>query len=196
SETSDSILGPPSVGRWAYSTAKAMAEILAVAYHEERGLPTILVRFFNTVGPRQSPAYGMVIPRLVRQALANEPVTVYGEGGQTRCFCHVADVVDAIMALLDHPGAVGEMFNIGSDEEVTILELARRVIDIAGSSSEIHLMPFDKAFQSNFEDIPRRVPDTSKIRALTGWRPTRDLDAILEETIARTREELRGSATR
>jgi UDP-glucose 4-epimerase len=190
SETSDCILGSPTVARWAYSTAKAMAEILAVAYHEERNLPTVLVRFFNTVGPRQSPVYGMVIPRLVRQALANEPLTVYGDGSQTRCFCHVADVVQALMALLEHPDAVGEMFNIGSDEEVTILELAERIRTIAGSSSEIELVPFKQAYQTSFEDIPRRVPDTTKIKKLTGWRPTRSLDTILEETIARAREEL------
>ncbi|HWC12699.1 MAG TPA: GDP-mannose 4,6-dehydratase [Acidimicrobiales bacterium] len=196
SETSDCILGPATVPRWAYSTAKAVAEILAFAYHEERNLPTIVVRFFNTVGPRQSPAYGMVIPRLVRQALANEPLTVYGDGSQTRCFCHVNDVVDAIISLLQHPDAVGEMFNIGSDEEVNILELSQRIIRITESSSEIHLVPFERAFQSNFEDIPRRVPDTTKIRTLTGWQPTRLLDTILEETIARTRDELRHAGAR
>lgn len=170
--------------------AKAVAEILAFAYHEERNLPTVVVRFFNTVGPRQSPAYGMVIPRMVRQALANEPITVYGDGSQTRCFGHVTDVVGALLALLDHPDAVGEMFNIGSEEEVTILELAQRVLQHTGSSSEIRLVPFDQAFEANFEDIPRRVPDTSKIRALTGWRPARRLDDILRETITQTRQEL------
>lgn len=190
SETSDCILGSPTVPRWAYSTAKAMAEILAFAYHEERNLPTVVVRFFNTVGPRQSPAYGMVIPRLVRQALANEPITVYGDGSQTRCFCHVSDVVAALLALLDHPDAVGEMFNIGSDEEVTILELSRRIVEHTGSCSQIQFVPFDQAFQSAFEDIPRRVPNTAKVRALTGWRPTLTLDQILDETIAQTREEL------
>ncbi len=186
-ETSDCILGSPTVPRWAYSTAKAMAEILAFAYHEERNLPTVVVRFFNTVGPRQSPAYGMVIPRLVQQALAGEPLTIYGDGSQTRCFCHVSDVVSAVLALLDHPDAVGEIFNIGSDEEVTILELSRRIVEHTGSSSEIQLIPFDKAFQSAFEDIPRRVPDTSKVRALTGWQPRFTLDDILDETIAQTR---------
>ncbi len=193
-EISDCILGPLTVPRWAYSTAKAMAEILAFAYHEERNLPAIVVRFFNTVGPRQSPAYGMVIPRLVRQALNNEPLTVYGDGSQTRCFCHVSDVVRAILGLLEEPSAVGEMFNIGSDEEVTILELTQRIKKQTGSSSEITLVPFNKAFQKSFEDIPRRVPDTTKIRELIGWEPTRSLDDILEETIARTREELRRSA--
>jgi UDP-glucose 4-epimerase len=193
-ETSDCVLGPLTVPRWAYSTAKAMAEILAFAYHEERELPAVVVRFFNTVGPRQSPAYGMVIPRLVRQALNNEPLTVYGDGTQTRCFCHVSDVVRAIQGLVDEPRAVGEMFNIGSDEEVTILELTRRIRDYTGSSSEITLIPFDQAFEKSFEDIPRRVPDTGKIRSLTGWQPTRSLDDILHETIARYRDEQRRTA--
>ncbi len=188
-ETSDCVLGPLTVPRWAYSTAKAMAEILAFAYHEERDLPTVVVRFFNTVGPRQSPAYGMVIPRLVRQALNNEPLTVYGDGSQTRCFCHVSDVVRAVLGLIDEPRAVGEMFNIGSTEEVTILDLSRRIVEYTKSSSEINMVPFTKAFEKSFEDIPRRVPDTSKITALTGWRPTRSLDDILHETIARSRDE-------
>ncbi len=188
-ETSDCVLGPLTVPRWAYSTAKAMAEILAFAYHEERNLPTVVVRFFNTVGPRQSPAYGMVIPRLVRQALNDEPLTVYGDGSQTRCFCHVSDVVRAVLAVLQEPRAVGEMFNIGSDEEVTILDLARRVREYTNSSSDIRLVPFNHAFEKSFEDIPRRVPDTSKISALTGWKPTRSLDDILHEAIALARQE-------
>lgn len=188
-ESSDCVLGPLTVPRWAYSTAKAMAEILAFAYHEERNLPTVVVRFFNTVGPRQSPAYGMVIPRLVRQALNDEPLTIYGDGNQTRCFCHVSDVVRAVLALLEEPQAVGEMFNIGSSEEVAILDLARRILDYTGSSSQIRLVPFQQAFEKSFEDIPRRVPDTSKISALTGWTPTRSLDDILHEAIARAREE-------
>ncbi len=193
-ETSDSILGSPTVPRWAYSTAKAMAEILAFAYHQERNLPAVVVRFFNTVGPRQSPAYGMVIPRLVEQALAGQPLTIYGDGSQTRCFCHVSDVISAVLAVLEHPDAVGEIFNIGSDEEVTILELSQRILEHTGSSSEIQLIPFDKAFQSAFEDIPRRVPDTSKVRALTGWEPRLKLDDILQETIAQTRAAVRQDA--
>ena len=150
SETSDCVLGSPTVPRWAYSTAKAVTEILAFTYHYERGLPAIVVRLFNTVGPRQSAAYGRVIPRLVRQALAGEPLTVYGDGSQTRCFGHVTDVVDALTRLLDHPGAVGEMFNVGSDEEVTILELTRRIVALTGSPSEIRLIPFDEAFTPGF----------------------------------------------
>ena len=189
SETSDCVLGSPTVPRWAYSTAKAVSEILAFTYHYERELPAIVVRLFNTVGPRQSGAYGMVIPRLVRQALAGEPLTVYGDGSQTRCFGHVADVIDALMRLLQHPGAVGEMFNIGSDEEVTILELTHRIVELTASRSEIRLIPFHEAFTTGFEDIPRRVPDTSKVRALTGWQPTRRLDDILTETIAHVRSE-------
>ena len=189
SETSDCVLGSPTVPRWAYSTAKAVTEILAFTYHYERGLPAIVVRLFNTVGPRQSAAYGMVIPRLVRQALLDEPLTVYGDGTQTRCFGHVYDVIDALMRLLGHPGAVGEMFNIGSEEEVTILELTHRIIKATGSRSEIRIVPFQEAFTTGFEDIPRRVPDTTKVRALTGWAPTRRLDDILAETIAHVRSE-------
>lgn len=192
-ETSDCVLGSPTVPRWAYSTAKAVAEILAFSYHWERDLPAIVVRFFNTVGPRQSPAYGMVIPRLVRQALANETFTVYGDGSQTRCFCHVADVVDGLIGLLNHPDAVGELFNIGSNEEVSILELTQRISALTGSASETRLIPFDEAFTRGFEDIPRRVPDTNKIRALTGWQPTYMLDDILAETIAHADRERAGS---
>ena len=187
SETSDCVLGSPTVPRWAYSTAKAVTEILAFTYHYERGLPAIVVRLFNTVGPRQSAAYGMVIPRLVRQALMDEPLTVYGDGSQTRCFGHVYDVIDALIRLLEHPGAVGEMFNVGTDEEVTILELTHRIIRLTGSRSEIRLVPFQEAYTTGFEDIPRRVPDTTKVRALTGWAPTRRLDDILTETIAHVR---------
>ena len=189
-ETADCVLGPATVPRWAYSTAKAVSEILAFTYHHERGLPATVVRLFNTVGPRQSAAYGMVIPRLVAQALAGEPLTVYGDGTQTRCFGHVTDVIDGLIRLLEHPGAVGEMFNIGSDEEVTIVELAERIVARTGSRSEIRLIPFHEAYSTAFEDIPRRVPDTGKIRALTGWSPTRRLDDILEETIAHVRDGL------
>jgi len=188
-ETSDCVLGSPTVPRWAYSTAKAVGEILAFTYHWERQLPAIVVRLFNTVGPRQSPAFGMVIPRMVRQGLAGEPLTVYGDGSQTRCFGHVYDVVDGLLGLLEHPGAVGEMFNIGSEEEVTILQLAERVRDLTGGRSEVRLVPFEEAYTVGFEDIERRVPDTSKIRALTGWRPTRTLDDILKGTIAEASSE-------
>jgi UDP-glucose 4-epimerase len=188
-ETADRILGSPAVARWAYSTSKAVDEILAYAYHKERGLPTIVVRLFNTVGPRQSPAYGMVIPRLVRQALANEPLTIFGEGTQTRCFCHVGDIVRALMALLEAPGAEGDVFNVGSHEEISILDLARRIIDKTASRSDIALIPYDQAYEAGFEDMQRRVPDTSKIRQLVGWRPERSLDEILTEMAAEARAE-------
>lgn len=183
-EDADRILGSPAISRWAYSTAKAVDEILAFAYHRERGLPTTVVRLFNTVGPRQSPAYGMVIPRLVRQAVNGEPLTVYGDGGQSRCFCHVADVVRALVGLLDHPGAVGEVFNIGSQQEITILELAHRIVQATGCTSSVHLISYADAYDAGFEDMRRRVPDTTKVRELTGWAPSSTLDDILEAAIA------------
>lgn len=183
-ETADRVLGSPAVARWAYSTSKAVDEILAYAYQKERGLPTVVVRLFNTVGPRQSPSYGMVIPRMVTQAVADRPLTVYGDGTQTRCFCHVRDVVDAVIGLVDDPRAEGDVFNLGSSEEVTILALAQRIKAAVGSSSPIELIPYDQAYEAGFEDMLRRVPDTSKIQALTGWAPTRTLDEILHETIA------------
>lgn len=182
-ETSDSVLGSPTVARWAYSTAKAVDEILAYAYHEERGLPTVVVRLFNTVGPRQSPAYGMVIPRLVRQALAGAPLTVYGDGTQTRCFCHVADVVRALVALLDRDEAIGEVFNVGATEEVSMAELAGRIIAACESPSAVELVPYEQAYERGFEDMARRVPDTAKLHALCDWVPQRTLADILREMI-------------
>ncbi len=189
SEEADRILGSPSVARWAYSTAKAVDEILAFAYHRERGLPSVVVRLFNTVGPRQSPAYGMVIPRLVRQAVAGEPLTVFGDGGQSRCFCHVADVVSALVGLLDHPDAIGEVFNIGSQEEISILALANRIVRASGSTSSVRIISYEDAYDVGFEDMRRRVPDTTKIRNLTGWTPRYTLDDILEATIAEAQAE-------
>jgi UDP-glucose 4-epimerase len=190
-EEADQVIGPPSIARWAYSTAKAVDEILAYAYHRERGLPTTVVRLFNTTGPRQSPGYGMVIPRLVRQALAGEPLTVYGDGRQTRCFCHVADVVDGLLRLLDHPGANGEVFNVGAQGEISILDLAELVIAKTGSSSEPQLIPYKEAFPTaGFEDMQRRVPDATKMQNLTGWVPTKTLDNILDEIIAEARLEM------
>jgi len=182
-EDADRVLGGTTVARWAYSTAKAVDEILALAYHRERGLPAVVVRLFNTVGPRQSPAYGMVIPRFVRQAVAGEPVTVYGDGTQTRCFCHVADVVAALLGLLDAPDAIGEVFNVGSQAEISIAELAERIVAIAGSSSPVVRIPYDQAYDRGFEDMQRRVPDVQKIKDAIGWRPTRTLDEILVESI-------------
>jgi UDP-glucose 4-epimerase len=189
-ETADRVLGSPSVFRWAYSTAKAVDEILANCYHQERGLPTTVVRLFNTVGPRQSPAYGMVLPQLVRQAVRGEPLTVFGDGGQTRCFAHVLDVVDALLDLLNEDGAIGETFNVGSVEEVSILRLAEKIIASSGSASPIRLIDYDDAYGPGFEDMRRRVPHTAKIRALTGWEPRRSLDDVLCDTIAEARREL------
>jgi len=183
-EEDDRVLGPPSVARWAYSISKSVDEILAYAYHHERDLPIIIARFFNTVGPRQSAAYGMVIPRLVRQALAGEPMTVYGDGSQTRCFCHVVDVVRAVVGLLDLPEANGQAFNIGSTEEVSILELAERIKTKTDSSSPITLIPYDVAYEAGFEDMQRRVPDITRIGTAIGWSSRYALDGILDEVIA------------
>jgi len=194
-ETADRLVGSLAVARGAYSTSKAVDEILAYAYQKERGLPTVVARLFNTVGSRQSPAYGMVIPRLVRQALAGEPLTVYGDGSQTRCFCHVSDVVDALMKLLDHPDAEGDVFNVGSTEEISILELAQRVKSHVGSTSPIEFIPYDRAYEAGFEDMLRRVPDTSKIASLTGWKPARTLNHILDDVVRESTQERSRSGT-
>lgn len=194
-ETDDRLIGSPSVARWGYSTAKAVDEVLAFAYHRERALPAVIARLFNTVGPRQSPAYGMVIPRFVRQALQGEPLTVHGDGKQTRCFGHVSDVVDALVRLLDNECAVGDVFNVGNGgEEISILELAERVVELTGFDSEIELVPYEDAYESGFEDMRRRVPDTTKLERLTGWSPKRSLDEILEEVIEEARNELNAAA--
>lgn len=192
-ETADRILGAPTVARWAYSIAKSVDEVLAFSYHKERDLPAVVVRLFNTVGPRQSPAYGMVIPRFIEQALRNEPITVFGDGTQTRCFGHVADIVDALIRLLDHPGAIGEVFNVGAQGEISMLDLAREVIARSQSASTIDLIPYDQAYEAGFEDMTRRVPDTAKIHALTGWAPARTLEDILNETIAHLRSAATGA---
>lgn len=189
-EESDRVLGSPAVSRWSYSAAKGIDEALAYAYHRERGLPTIVVRLFNTVGPRQTGSYGMVIPRLIRQALRGEPLTVFGDGHQSRCFTHVADVVEAMMLLLAHEPAVGQTFNVGSPGEISIADLARLIVARCGSSSAVTLVPYDQAYPSGFEDMERRVPDTAKIRSLVGWVPRRSLDEILDEMIADASAEL------
>jgi UDP-glucose 4-epimerase len=183
-EDSDRILGSPFVARWSYSEAKAVDEILAHAYWRERGTEAIVVRFFNCVGPRQTGAFGMVVPSLVRQALSGEDITVYGTGEQQRCFCHVLDTVDAVVRLLDHPDSPGDPFNIGADNEVTINELAQLIIDKTGSSSKVVHVPYEIAYEEGFEDMERRVPDITKISTLTGWKPTRSLDDILADVIA------------
>ena len=193
SEDDDRILGSNKIARWGYSTSKAVDEILAFAYHREKGLPTVVVRLFNTVGPRQTAAYGMVLPRLVRQALRNEPLTVYGSGEQTRCFVHVKDVVRALLLLLEETRCEGDVFNVGSTEEVSIREVAERVIALTGSTSKIDLIPYESAYEGGFEDMMRRLPDISKIRETVGWEPSMTLDAILREVIAQQRAELEGA---
>ena len=183
-ETSDRILGPPSTARWAYSTAKAFSEVLANAYGYETDAKSIVVRLFNTVGPRQSGSYGMVLPRLVQQAIAGENLTVYGDGTQTRCFAHVADVIDAILRLLETEEAVGRTFNIGSPNEISIRELAARVIERTGSDSEISLIPYEEAYGKGFEEIGRRHPDLGLIHGITGWSPVRTIDDMIADVIA------------
>jgi len=182
-EDGDIVLGATHRGRWAYACSKAIDEFLALAYHRERGLPIVVGRMFNTVGPRQTGRYGMVIPSFVRQALANEPITVFGSGEQQRCFCHVHDVVRALDGLRARDDLYGEVLNIGSTEEVSMIELAERIKEATGSESEIVLVPYIEAYGEGFEDMPRRVPDTRKIHAALGWEATASLDEILSDVI-------------
>ena len=184
SENDDLVLGPTSKHRWAYACSKMIDEFLALAYWKERKLPVIIVRLFNTVGPRQTGQYGMVVPNFVRQALANEPITVFGDGTQQRSFTYVGDVVRAMVALIDEPRAIGQVFNIGNGQEISINGLALRIKELTGSTSPVVTIPYDKAYESGFEDMPRRVPDITKIRALIGYEPTVALDEILERVIA------------
>ena len=184
-EDGDLVMGPTSKGRWSYACSKAIDEFLALAYHKEKRLPVVVVRLFNTVGPRQTGRYGMVIPNFVKQAILGHPLSVYGDGTQTRCFTDVGDVVGQLAALAEESRAVGEVFNVGNDgEEITILDLAKRVKERAGSKSEIVLVPYEKAYEEGFEDMHRRVPDLSKLRALTGYQPQVQLDEILDRVIA------------
>ena len=183
SEDADLVLGPSSKHRWAYACSKLIDEFLALAYWKERKLPVIVVRLFNTVGPRQTGQYGMVIPNFVRQALAGQPITVFGDGTQSRSFTYVGDVVRAMVALINEPRAVGQVFNIGNGNEITIGDLALKVRELAGSSSEIVRIPYDQAYESGFEDMPRRVPDIRRIGALIGYKPTVELDEILTRVI-------------
>lgn len=180
SEEDDLVLGATTKGRWSYACSKALDEFLAIAYFREKRLPVVIVRLFNTVGPRQTGRYGMVLPSFVRQALAGKPITVYGDGTQSRCFGYVGDVVSVFPHLLPNEAAYGEVFNLGSTEEVSMLELARRVRARLASPSQIVLVPYDEAYEAGFEDMPRRVPDISKISALTGFQPTTCLDEIIE----------------
>jgi UDP-glucose 4-epimerase len=186
-EDGDLQMGATDKARWAYACSKAIDEFLAMAYWRERGLPITVARLFNTVGPRQTGRYGMVVPRLVDQALADEPLTVYGDGTQTRCFCHVADVVSALVALIDEPRARGGVFNVGATDEISILDLARRIVELTGSRSQISFTPYDAAYGKGFEDMYRRVPDIGKIRALTGWSPSRSLEDVINDVAAAKR---------
>lgn len=194
SEDADRVLGATTRSRWSYACSKAMDEFLALAYAKQLALPVVIMRFFNTVGPRQTGRYGMVIPRFVQQALRNEPLTVYGDGQQSRCFTYVGDVVKAVIGLADEPAAVGEVYNIGSREEVTIESLARRTIELAQSSSGIVFVPYNQAYEEGFEDMRRRVPDISKIKHTIGWEPEIGLDGILTFVIEYFRQLERGQA--
>lgn len=182
-EDGNLVMGATTKGRWSYACSKAIDEFLALAYWREKKLPTIIVRLFNTVGPRQTGQYGMVIPTFVKQALSGRPITVYGDGKQSRCFGYVGDIVGALIRLMDHPDAVGQVFNIGSNQEITILELAERVKQLTQSKSEIVFLPYDEAYEEGFEDMPRRVPDTRKVADLVGFRPAMDLNGILQSVI-------------
>jgi UDP-glucose 4-epimerase len=194
-EDDDLLLGPTTKARWSYSTSKAVDEFLGLAYYRQIGVPVVIFRLFNTVGPRQTGQYGMVVPRFVDQALSGQHLTVYGDGQQSRCFCHVKDAVAAIIGLSECPEAVGKVFNVGSEEEISIVDLARRVIDVVdmltpnGSGhrtgrSGISFIPYDQAYDSGFEDLRRRVPDTAKIRQYIGWTPTGTLDQILTDVVS------------
>jgi UDP-glucose 4-epimerase len=184
SEDDDRILGSPLKTRWSYSEAKAIEEVLAYSYWKEKGLPVVIVRLFNTVGPRQVGHYGMVVPRFVEQALKGNPITVYGDGTQRRCFCHVADVVGALLGLVDSREAEGQVFNVGANEEISIAGLAERVTEQLESDSSIVKVSYDDAYEEGFEDMPRRVPNTARIRELLGWVPQRDLSDIISDVAA------------
>lgn len=182
-EDGDLVLGATSRGRWSYACSKAIDEFLSIAYWRERHCPTVIGRCFNTVGPRQTGHYGMVVPRFVKQALRNEPLTVYGDGRQTRCFTHVTDAVRAMIGLMDADHTVGEVYNLGSEKETPILELAARVKELTESDSPITFVPYVEAYGDNFEDMPRRVPSLEKIRAAIGWEPMIELDETLQSVI-------------
>jgi nucleoside-diphosphate-sugar epimerase len=187
-EDADLVLGPTAKHRWAYACSKMIDEFLALAYWKERKLPVIVVRLFNTVGPRQTGRYGMVIPNFVRQALAGQPITVFGDGTQSRSFTYVGDVVKAMVALIDEPRAIGQVFNIGNGKEISIRQLAEKVKQLTGSQSEIVLVPYEKAYEAGFEDMPRRVPDIGRIQSLVGYQPTVELDETLTRVIEHFRQ--------
>ena len=189
-EDADRILGPIQKGRWNYATSKSFGEALALGYHRELGAKNTVVRLFNTVGPRQTGVYGMVLPRFVRQAVTGQPLTVYGDGTQTRCFAHVYDTVDALMRLLEPDSAPGHVFNIGCDAEISILSLARRVIARAGSNSDVHFVAYEDAYDDGFEELGRRKPDTTALRELTGWEPQRTVDDAIDDVVRFERADL------
>lgn len=187
SEGDDRVVGPPQKIRWSYSDAKAIEEAMATALHQEKGLKVTTVRLFNTVGPRQTGRYGMVVPRFVHSALKDEPLVVYGDGGQSRVFCHVADAVKAILVLAAYDPAIGDVFNVGGEGEISIRDLAKKVIMLTSSKSEIHYLPYEVAYPAGFEDMQRRVPDTSKVRKTIGWQPSHDLEKIILDVAQSTR---------
>jgi len=189
-ENDDRILGSPLKTRWSYSTSKAVDEILAFVYWKEKKVPTIIVRLFNTVGPRQTGHYGMVIPRFVEQAIKGEPITIYGTGTQSRCFLYVKDVANSMIRLMENPATVGEVFNLGSQEEISITKLAEKIIELTGSPSKLVYVPYDQAYEEGFEDMQRRIPDTTKAARTIGFKPTADLETILKMVIAEFRQRL------
>jgi UDP-glucose 4-epimerase len=193
-EDADLVMGATTRHRWAYACSKALDEFLALAYWKEKRLPVVICRFFNTVGPRQTGQYGMVVPTFVRQALSGEPITVFGDGTQSRSFTYVGDVVGALLKLMTEPRAIGQVFNLGNSEEVTIMQLAERIKAVTRSSSPIEVIPYDRAYEAGFEDMPRRVPDLTKIKNLIGYEPKVTLDEIIERVVADFR--LRESVTR
>ena len=188
-EDDDSLMGATTHHRWAYATSKALDEFLALAYHKEMGLPVVIFRLFNTIGPRQRGRYGMVVPRFVRQALSGSDITVYGDGKQCRCFCDVRDVIPAIKGLAESPEAEGRVFNIGAKDEITIIDLARKVKSMCDSQSSIILVPYEQATEQGFEDMRRRIPDTSRINELIGWNPTITLADTITDIIQQSKEE-------
>jgi UDP-glucose 4-epimerase len=183
SEDDDRILGSPLKSRWSYSEAKAIDEILAYTYWREKGLKAVIIRLFNTVGPRQTGSYGMVVPRFVGQALRNQPITIFGDGTQTRCFCHVSDAVGGLVALSEHAEAFGKVFNLGAVGEISIRDLARRIVELSGSNSELEYVPYSSAYEEGFEDMERRVPNIDRAKRLVGFEPSIGLDEIIHSVI-------------
>lgn len=183
-ESGDLVLGPTSKSRWNYAASKMVDEFLALAYWKQHRLPVFIVRLFNTVGPRQTGQYGMVVPRFVAQALQSDPITVYGDGNQQRCFGHVHDAVEGVVGLMDSDASVGQVFNVGSEEEISIHKLALKVREMTGSSSDIAFIPYDSAYEEGFEDMPRRIPDLTKVKGAIGYSPKRDLKQIIRDVVA------------